>query len=137
MKKGITPALFVIYALIAAGVLTGIPSGLALAQHQGLTKFTPEDLPYGIMRAGEVIISFVHPNKKAWHEECMAQREIEREYCKQKPGCNTQRIEEEVEKQRRLCVEFGCNFEEVQRQIRRRTGAPLETEQQKGKRIIS
>jgi hypothetical protein len=124
MKKGVTPALFVIYALIAAGVLTGIPSGLALAQHQGLTKFTPGDLPYGIMRAGEAIIGFVHPNKVAWHEECMAQREIEREYCRQKTGCDTQKMDEEVEKQRMLCMEFGCNFEQVQRQIRRRIGTP-------------
>ena len=54
--KGITPPVAILAILVVTGVGVGTPVALAEMQHRGVTKFTPIDAPYGIMRAGEAIM---------------------------------------------------------------------------------
>ncbi len=95
--KGVVPAIAIIAALAAAGI--GTPVALAEMQHRQMTKFTPGDLTYGVMRAGEAIMSVYRFNKQEWDQELISVREMERTELQRKcPQCTQQLQELEEEK---------------------------------------
>ena len=99
---GLIPAVAILAILVAAGVGVGTSTALAEMQHRNLTKFTPEDLPYGIMRAGENIMSLYQTNKSQWNSELIRVREMERNELQKKcPNC-TQQIQELEEEMNRI-----------------------------------
>jgi hypothetical protein len=99
---GIIPAIAILAILAAAGVGVGTPTALAEMQHRNVTKFTPEDLPYGIMRAGENIMGLYQADKGRWNGELIRVREMERtELQKKCPTC-TQQIQELEQEQNRI-----------------------------------
>lgn len=99
---GIVPAVAILAILVAAGVGVGTPTALAEMQHRNVTKFTPGDLPYGIMRAGENIMGLYQPDKGKWNGELIRVREMERvELQKKCPAC-TQQIQELQQEQQRI-----------------------------------
>jgi len=108
---GIIPAIAIIAILAAAGVGVGTPTALAEMQHRNITKFTPEDLPYGIMRAGEHIMGLYQLDKGKWNGELIKIREMERvELQIRCPNCThqIQELEQEqlmIREQERIRIE--------------------------------
>jgi hypothetical protein len=103
--KGIVPAVAILAILAAAGVGIGTPMALAEMQHRNITKFTPEDLPYGIMRAGENLMGMYQFNKTQWNGELIRTRGMEKtELQKKCPNC-AQQIQQLVQEQTMLGAE--------------------------------
>jgi len=99
--KGIAPAIAILAILVAAGVGVGTPVALADMQHRGVTKFTPGDGPYGIMRAGEAIMGAFQTDKGKWNGELIRVREMERNELQRKCPTCTQQIQELEQEQER------------------------------------
>ncbi len=115
--KGIIPAIAILAILAAAGVGVGTPTALAEMQHRNITQFTPEDLPYGIMRAGENIMGMYQMDKGAWNGELIRMRETERTRLQQRcPNC-TQQLQELAQEQNRVREQ-----ERVRQQTETQTG---------------
>ena len=105
---GIAP--FAIIAILAAAGV-GAPTAMAEMQHRGMTMFTPQDAPYGIMRAGEAIMSMYQFNKGDWNAELIQMREMEKTQLQQRcPECTEQiqQLEQEqamIREQERIRVQ--------------------------------
>lgn len=100
MSKGIAPALaFAIIGATALGVV--VPVSLAEMQHRGITKFTPDEPVYGVMRAGETVMGLYRFNKAKWNQERLEVREMERNELQRKcPECTEEMQQLDQERMR-------------------------------------
>ena len=107
--KGAIPVAVAAGVLIAAGIVT--PTALAEMQHAGITKFTPGDISYGVMRFGEGIMSMYRFNKTAWNGELLRVREMEKQELQNRcPSCSQQiqQLEQEMQQiKERVRTEYG------------------------------
>jgi hypothetical protein len=88
--KGLAP-LAIVAILAAAGFGVGAPTAMAEMQHRNMTTFTPEDMGYGIMRAGEAVMGLYQPDKANWYGQMVRVREREMTALQQKcPECTQQ-----------------------------------------------
>lgn len=120
---GVVPAVFVLAALASVGVGVGVPTALAEMQHRNITKFTPNDLPYGVMRAGEAIMGLYRFNKSEWNGELVRVRQMERVELQNKcPDCTQQIQELEQEEVRIMEQERERVRNEIEAERQRSTG---------------
>ncbi|MEM5778234.1 MAG: hypothetical protein QXD43_02430 [Candidatus Aenigmatarchaeota archaeon] len=125
---GVIPAIGIIAILAALGVGVGTPVALAELQHRNVTNFVPEDLPYGIMRAGENIMALYQLNKSQWNNELIRVRERERTQLQIKcPNC-TQQIRELEQEMNRIREQ-----ERIRQQTEIQQGYGSETETQQSR----
>lgn len=122
--KGLAP-LAIVAILAAAGIGVGTPTAMAEMQHRNMTTFTPGDLPYGIMRAGEAVMGLYQPDKANWYGQMVRVREREMNSLQAKcPECNEQIQELQQERTRTIQQQQ----DEIMKQERERT----ETENRAG-----
>ncbi len=118
--KGIAP-LAIVAILAAAGIGVGTPTAMAEMQHRNMITFTPDELPYGVMRMGEAVMGMYQPDKANWYGQMVRVRERERNALQQKcPEC-TEHIQQ-LEQERTRLMQQQQEQERIRNEQQTRTG---------------
>lgn len=128
---GIAPIFAAIALLAAAGV--GTPTAMAEMQHRNMITITPDNMAYGVMKAGEGVMSMYQFNKAEWYGNMEKTREREMNQLQTNcPECTEQmqQLEQERTRLRQQQQDAQMEQERTETQAREGEGSGVQTETQ-------